>query len=169
MSYYDTIDEDLARAKAILAGGAAVTEGMKEVYGPTIIPLDGPTIYGQDLYAAYKLLESFVAEIERLHVDHTRAVLRYTVKGYQAGENADGHRWRVIAETREAEIARLRAENETVVREKRQQFAQLQAIRTLADEATGTDRAKGDQRESGALGAVKLLIERLRAATTAHE
>lgn len=54
MPYYDTIAEDLARAKAILARLA------KPEHTP-------PTwVVGMDVRAAYKLLESFIAEIERL-------------------------------------------------------------------------------------------------------
>lgn len=56
MPYYDTIEEDLARAKAILAKGEAAHG--RDVAG---------TIYGGDIYAASKLLESFVTEIERVH------------------------------------------------------------------------------------------------------
>jgi hypothetical protein len=67
MSYYETIEEDLARAKAILAEGKPSASDLQEV------PLEwhkfaapAGTIFGKDIYAAYKLLESFVAEIERL-------------------------------------------------------------------------------------------------------
>lgn len=49
MSYYPTIEEDLQRAKAILAKAT---------------PGEGAAIYGGDTFAAYKLLESFVEEIE---------------------------------------------------------------------------------------------------------
>lgn len=87
MSYYETIAEDLARAKAILAKGRDVPElpdclcdGGEQGEGLVSIPHEphcplahaSPepvhvgTIYGGDVYAAYKLLESFVAEIERL-------------------------------------------------------------------------------------------------------
>jgi hypothetical protein len=55
MSYYPTIEEDLRRAKEILAKGKSATG-------------DG-AIFGGDVYAAYKLLESFVDEIERLQTD----------------------------------------------------------------------------------------------------
>jgi hypothetical protein len=82
MPYYDTIEDDLRRAKAILA------EGKGE---PVQLPpgTDGPlwtsgTIYGKDIYAAYKLLESFVTEIERLQQIEQRVqklnVLLDTVK-----------------------------------------------------------------------------------------
>lgn len=114
MSYYPTLDEDLARAKEILAKGK---EELPEDCNLAVCELT--LISGADSYAAYKLLESFVSEIERLRADATR---------------------------RE--------------QEKHEQFATLVNIRTLADRATGTDRSQGDPRESGALGAVKLLVER---------
>lgn len=37
--------------------------------------------------------------------EHTRAILRYTAKGYAAGENADSKAWRQRAEKAEAELA----------------------------------------------------------------
>lgn len=65
MSYYSTIDEDLACAKEILAKTWEERPGL-------VNPL--PMIWGADIYAAYKLLESFVAEIERLRADRKLAV-----------------------------------------------------------------------------------------------
>jgi len=61
VSYYSTLDEDLARAKAILAKG-------KEELPPdcNLAVTELTMILPTDSYAAYKLLESFVAEIERL-------------------------------------------------------------------------------------------------------
>jgi hypothetical protein len=67
MSYYPTLDEDLARAKEILAKGKAAHDEvayLQESVKAAALP--GGAIYGADTYAAYKLLESFVAEIERL-------------------------------------------------------------------------------------------------------
>ena len=55
MSYYPTIEEDLRRAKEILAKGKSATG-------------DG-AILRRRRDAAYKLLESFVDEIERLQTD----------------------------------------------------------------------------------------------------
>jgi hypothetical protein len=77
MSYYATIEDDLARAKAILAKGRtaeAASAGW---------PNSAATIYGADLYAAYKLLESFVEEIERL-----RTVIARNDIGFDTGGNA---------------------------------------------------------------------------------
>lgn len=51
MTYYPTLAEDLIRAKEIIATGK---------------PRDGAALYGKDIHAAYKLLESFVETIEKL-------------------------------------------------------------------------------------------------------
>jgi uncharacterized protein (UPF0335 family) len=59
MSYYPTIEEDLQRAKDILA--------KKTIAG------------ADDSYAAYKLLERFVAEVERLQQE-----VRSAIDNYQA-------------------------------------------------------------------------------------
>jgi len=66
MPYYDTLAEDLQRAKQILAEGrpterdlANLPPLMRESLSQT-----GGTIFGKDTYAAYKLLESFVEAIE---------------------------------------------------------------------------------------------------------
>jgi hypothetical protein len=67
MPYYETIEEDLARAKEILAKGRPRPEDV--AYMPEwarSLAFEGGTIYGADIYAAYKLLESFVAEIEAM-------------------------------------------------------------------------------------------------------
>ena len=68
MSYYPTIDEDLARAKQILEKGrdADVPLGTLSAALQAAINKHSGAIYGADIYPAYKLLESFVAEIERL-------------------------------------------------------------------------------------------------------
>lgn len=73
MPYYPTIDEDLARAKAILTEGRVDAELLQQphVDAESDVYLQirahaGGAIYGKDIYAAYKLLESFVEEIERL-------------------------------------------------------------------------------------------------------
>lgn len=71
MSYYRTIDEDLVRAKQILLNGRADPENLQELIPDPelrakVRTLMGGTIYGADIFAAYKLLESFVEEIERL-------------------------------------------------------------------------------------------------------
>jgi hypothetical protein len=65
MPYYDTIEEDLTRAREILEKGKAdIPEGVApEIFG---VHAMGGTIYGADTFAAYKLLESFVEEIEKL-------------------------------------------------------------------------------------------------------
>lgn len=65
MTYYDTLDEDLKRAKEILAKGKPDASLDADI--PVVIQLSGGTIFGADLFAAYKLLESFVD-----HIEHTR-------------------------------------------------------------------------------------------------
>jgi hypothetical protein len=71
MPYYDTIEEDLARAKQILADGTPsmeelrVISGLGEEHAAALMRLGG-TIYGKDIYAAYQLLKSLVEEVERL-------------------------------------------------------------------------------------------------------
>lgn len=71
MTYYPTIEEDLARAKEILAEGKSALEQVLDgivlpdgVTRAQLLQLQGGTIYGKDTYAAYKLLESFVEFIE---------------------------------------------------------------------------------------------------------
>jgi hypothetical protein len=69
VSYYPTIEEDLARAKAILRKGEPTVWERANFTTEVIEALrkaSSGTIYGGDIYAAYKLLESFVCEIERL-------------------------------------------------------------------------------------------------------
>jgi hypothetical protein len=71
MTYYPTLAEDLQRAKEILEAGKPSVEELsdlnrfEEPVRSQLIDNFG-TIYGKDICAAYKLLESFVAEIERL-------------------------------------------------------------------------------------------------------
>jgi hypothetical protein len=65
MPYYDTIEEDLVRAKAILETGRPTDEDIAELPEPLreMAKATGH-IFGADNYAAYKLLESFVEAIE---------------------------------------------------------------------------------------------------------
>lgn len=71
MSYYPTIDEDIERAKRILEVGKMTEhelgslKSLPEDRRKQIIENSG-SIYIADSHAAYKLLESFVEEIERL-------------------------------------------------------------------------------------------------------
>lgn len=72
MPYYETLNQDLIRAREILARGreemvipGGGRNGADYVYV-------GCTIYATDTYAAYKLLESFVTEIERLTAGDVR-------------------------------------------------------------------------------------------------
>jgi hypothetical protein len=77
MSYYDTIDDDVKRAKEILktGEGSGCNEYRPDHNGECQTcdePADAhgdvsTAIYGADIYTAYKLLESFVAEITNFH------------------------------------------------------------------------------------------------------
>lgn len=94
MTYYRTIEEDLQRAKEILAEGRDVGETI-----PGHVA-DG-VIYGKDTYAAYKLLESFVDKIEKDRFyyrdleEHMRRVVK-EVKGAPALMLADEKPYKVI-------------------------------------------------------------------------
>jgi hypothetical protein len=68
MSYYDTIDDDVKRAKEILERGKPAHDEVAYLAEPMRVAAlgNGGAIHGADIYAAYKLLESFVAEIEQL-------------------------------------------------------------------------------------------------------
>jgi hypothetical protein len=160
MPYYDTLDEDLARAKEILAKGRPKSEDF-----PYADPADraaavaqaGGHIFGMDMFAAYKLLESFVAEIARLQhalndceihkdvegiAERTACAVCFTEQGNDVEklENAAtalGEQWRAAAAQLsevqahwledQAEIERLRA-------------GLRQAAKVLADAAEFADR-----------------------------
>jgi Protein of unknown function (DUF551) len=70
---------------------------------------DGECQVCDDIFGHATMLRDLVLEVERLRVEHTRAVLHFTLKGYTAGENADSKAWRKRAEAAEAEVATLRA------------------------------------------------------------
>lgn len=102
MSYYPTLDEDLKRAREILERGKA------ERSDPLIhdyVDLGG-TIYGADTYAAYKLLESFVAAID---------TLREEVKAARVSEDAAGAGWREALELNRALSANLTTREEQIL------------------------------------------------------
>lgn len=74
MTYYDTLAEDLVRTKQILADGkitigeiGSLNDLPREIRDQIIA--DSGTISPYDTHAAYKLLESFVSEIERLQAE----------------------------------------------------------------------------------------------------
>jgi hypothetical protein len=91
MPYYPTLDEDVARAKEILAKGApcryrpdhngecldcdepAEVHQLRQVAG-------GAAIYGADTYAAYKLLESFVEALEAVGPKVAELALRHNAR-----------------------------------------------------------------------------------------
>lgn len=61
-----------------------------------------------DLSALKGKLETAEQERDAAIADKTRALLRGTVKGFSAGENADAKHWRKRAEAAEAEVAALK-------------------------------------------------------------
>ena len=65
MTYYPTLDEDLKRAKEILARGKGLPNDLPD-HDRRQTHFEGAMIYGGDIYAAYKLLESFVETIEAM-------------------------------------------------------------------------------------------------------
>lgn len=101
MPYYRTIEEDLERAKQIVAEGKTPFEGAPLV--DFVEPHVGGTIYGKDIYAAYKLLESFVTKIEsdkfyyRDLEEHMRRVVKET-KGAPSMVLRDNKPYKVIPE-----------------------------------------------------------------------
>ena len=62
MTYYPTLAEDIKRAKEILERGREQSVFATEIYAH----LEDGGITGGDNYAAFKLLESFVQELERV-------------------------------------------------------------------------------------------------------
>ncbi len=66
------------------------------------------TGYSSTLTARCEALEQEkTLELETAKIEHTRAILRYTFKGYTAGENADSKHWRERAEAAESRCASL--------------------------------------------------------------
>ena len=81
MPYYPTLRQDVARAKQILAEGRASAETLDGIDAPVIISMEGGTIFGKDIYAAYKLLESFVEVIETMDVKVCELAMRARKRG----------------------------------------------------------------------------------------
>jgi len=116
MTYYDTIEEDLQRAKKILASGRELPAecncsggdqgdglvALPHESGCALLHATAVGICGGDNYAAYKLLESFVAEIERLT----------TLLHHEGIEHSESQEALIAAQAKltkqDAEIERLR-------------------------------------------------------------
>lgn len=100
MPYLETLDADLARARQILEVGIAdALDDPRYPVGMGPCPSCGchsrhavgctndwsqrlpATIYGKDTYAAYKLLESFVEEIERLRREYSITHITWNAEG----------------------------------------------------------------------------------------
>lgn len=76
MSYYNTLTEDIERAKVILDKGRVTTTLDVRGTSDGRVNLETGTIYGADIYAAYKLLESFVEAIETVGVKVCEVAVR---------------------------------------------------------------------------------------------
>lgn len=95
MSYYPTLREDVARAREILREGKAHAPGCPAIaddesdevladYQHCVCSgVAGGTIFGKDIYAAYKLLESFVEVIETMDVKVCELALRARKRGQE--------------------------------------------------------------------------------------
>lgn len=105
MPYYPTLAEDVARAKEILAKGQPST-WEKAQFTPEVVEalrqVGGGTIYGADVYAAYKLLESFVAELA------ARERIIETYEAQLAKRDEELFTLRAVAKELEQETARQR-------------------------------------------------------------
>lgn len=113
MSYYDTLEEDLERAKTILKEGKAPEPDPNSPLYDFMRRADGcGTIYGKDIYAAYKILESFVDKIEKdrfYYRDLEEAMRRVAkeVKGAPSMVLHDNKAYKVIPEDLADSIERL--------------------------------------------------------------
>ena len=101
MSYYRTLREDVERAKEILERGKGDPAGLLAHFPDAetrqrVQELIGGTIYGADIYAAYKLLESFVEVITTMDVKVCETAMRARKRGEElaaaeAAAQASGH------------------------------------------------------------------------------
>lgn len=93
MSYYPTLREDIARAKEILAKGKADPDTIspydRERSEPPVAGIG--TIWGADVYVAYKLLESFVEVIETMDVKLCETALRARKRGQELTREEPGY------------------------------------------------------------------------------
>lgn len=121
MPYYPTLAEDVARAKEILAKGKAdalppnvkrcrhckqLTTGTigKPPCDHDIYPEVSGTIYGADIYAAYRLLQSFVEAIEAVDPKVCEVALRCErLAARQVGPDVDGFGGVVVRQATDAE------------------------------------------------------------------
>lgn len=127
MPYYDTIAEDLRRAREILERGKPDLDGVEippelQAY---INEKAGGAIIGADIYAAYMLLRSFVAEIEALRADAEREraarravdeALRQAVEDRDFWERKAGEE-RVLVEAVGRKVAQLALRHQRMANE----------------------------------------------------
>ena len=125
MTYYDTIEEDLKRAKDILERGKAEPPGLSM---PEHVSFGG-TIYGADIYAAYKLLESFVERIERREADIADQMFRLIALGQsniQLGD--DLSKAKSALDEQQKEMARLQRQVEFQRTSMSNQYKRIQEL-----------------------------------------
>lgn len=123
MTYCATLAEDIERAKQILAVGKS--EAVPSMGGLSIeeeLRRGGGTIYGQDTFAAYKLLESFVEHIERLQAELDNE------QDISANDPAEQRAERYAQETIDLAARLVKAEAEV-----EQLKADVRTVQTLAD------------------------------------
>jgi hypothetical protein len=83
MSYYQTLEEDVARAKELLEKGRLRVTDLPVLISDELraaMLTSGGHIYGADTYAAYKLLQSFVEVIEAVGPKVCELALRHEQK-----------------------------------------------------------------------------------------
>ena len=149
MPYHDTIEEDIERAKKIIKDGGPTEFDIDFFNISTILTPESKQrfienmgiILGKDVWVAYQLLKSFVTEIESYRHNSLND-LRYRCNQLQADNEV------------------LRQDIKHLQEEKRAQYSQLRIVRETADLATGIKRVEGDERQPGALGAVRVLARR---------
>jgi regulator of replication initiation timing len=164
MTYYPTLDEDLARAREILA------KGQRDV--ALVQNMGGEAIYGNDIYAAYRLLESFVAELTQFLqlfsdyedpcVCYEDALARFNLMKEREGKLYDqlgtlreqNHRVIKEREQLQAEATALREQNDRL-----RERANWQVEQTLAIQRRAEDAEREIERLRATLGRVEALID----------
>jgi chromosome segregation ATPase len=105
MPYYETLQQDVARAKEILAKGKLRVEEFDVEVPPDLAAVlveRSGTIVAADTYAAYKLLESFVEELA------ARERIIETYEAQLAKRDEELFTLRAVAKELEQEVATFR-------------------------------------------------------------
>lgn len=119
---------DLASCREIFAADMTYQPHTKKLPAPNRwLP---PKSVAFCVFGAIQEVRELRADVEQQKAEHTRAILRSTVKGYTAGENDDSKAWRQRAEEAEAGLAReqtIRLQLERDVEALRSEGARLKA------------------------------------------